>query len=75
MALLAAGLYSRESGTGAGLAGHKGRWELSDNTLQLHPDVLAMGTFKFELVTGESGLVLASPRGDYEYDATAKRNE
>jgi len=67
--------YSRESATGAGLARHRGRWELSDNTLQLHPDVLAMGTFEFELVTGETGLVLASPRGDYEYDATAKRKE
>ncbi|MCH7547801.1 MAG: hypothetical protein IID30_15495 [Planctomycetes bacterium] len=68
-------IFSPESVTGVGLAGHKGRWELSDSTLQLHPDVLAMGTFEFTLVTGESGLVLASPRGDYEYDAAARRNE
>ena len=70
--------YSPESVTGvsfAGLAGHKGRWQLSDNTLQLHPDVLGLGTFEFQLVTGETGLVLASPRGDYEYNATAKRFE
>jgi len=68
-------IFSPESVTGVGLAGYKGRWELSDSTLQRHPGVLAMGTFEFTLVTGESGLVLASPRGDYEYDAAARRNE
>ena len=70
--------YSPEAMDGSGLsggAGHKGRWQLSDNTLQLLPDVLGLGTFEFELVTVETGLVLASPRGDYEYDASAKRNE